>query len=102
MLAQKAQLHLPVLEKIDVTSQQYQFAQDTETLCLFSHVPADDGTSIHVPPDAGMQATVKVMIPRIAYVRGKKKYYIAHLGKNNMMSVKISLTNNRTIWRMCR
>lgn len=71
MLAQKAQLHLPVLEKIDVTSQQYQYAQETETHCSFDHNSPDDAF-LPASPDSGMHATLKAMIPRIAYVRGKR------------------------------
>jgi hypothetical protein len=74
-MAQKAQLHIPLLEKIDVTSQQFQIPQETEGFCHFDDVLPDDFKR-QLAPDAGMQAIVKATIPRVAYVRGKKKILI--------------------------
>ncbi|CAM0139697.1 unnamed protein product [Umbelopsis sp. WA50703] len=69
ILAQKAQLHIPLLEKIDVMSQQYQFAQEASAHCVFDNISAEDGQNIY-PSEHSMRATVNAMIPRIAYVRG--------------------------------
>ncbi|KAG2180087.1 hypothetical protein INT43_003875 [Umbelopsis isabellina] len=70
ILAQKAQLHIPLLEKIDVMSQQYQFAQEANAHCMFDHIPAEDGQNAY-SIEHSMQAAVNAMIPRIAYVRGE-------------------------------
>jgi hypothetical protein len=70
ILAQKAQLHIPLLEKIDVMSQQYQFAQEASAHCVFDNISAEDGQNTY-PSEHSMRATVNAMIPRIAYVRGK-------------------------------
>ncbi|CAO3696153.1 unnamed protein product [Umbelopsis ramanniana] len=70
IMAQKAQLHIPLLEKIDVTSQQFQIPQETEGYCHFDDALPDDFKR-QLAPDAGMQATIKATIPRVAYVRGE-------------------------------
>jgi hypothetical protein len=84
-MAQKAQLHIPLLEKIDVTSQQYQIPQETEGYCHFDDALPDDFRR-QVAPDAGMQATIKATIPRIAYVRGNERIIIYLFAQNAMMS----------------
>jgi hypothetical protein len=71
-LAQKAQLHIPLLEHIDVTAQEYQVPQEAAAYCGFDNVLPEEFKR-QLAPDAGMQATVKATIPRIAYVRGKEK-----------------------------
>lgn len=94
-MAQKAQLHLPLLEKIDVTSQQFQIPQETEGYCHFDDVLPNDFKR-QLAPDAGMRATIKATIPRIAYVRGKKMvsiqpFFFSFLAHGTMMSAPGSL-----------